>query len=90
MGALYDKDIADRLVSLGEQLGMSPQRGVLGAYESDASNAKLHGRSPRAALLGLATLSTHGYEAIHSGLLDNCIELLAAFLQQPGIRSRKS
>jgi putative aminopeptidase FrvX len=42
---LYDKEIADRLVALGRELGMRPQRGVFGAYESDASNAKLHGRA---------------------------------------------
>src|SRR5207244_1307453 len=57
---VYDKDIADRLVTLATELGMSPQRGVFGAYESDASNAKMKGQTPRAALLGLATLSTHG------------------------------
>ncbi len=85
---LYDKEIADRLVALGLELGMQPQRGVFGAYESDASNAKMHGLSPRAALLGLATLSTHGYEAIHGGLLDNCIRLLSAFLERPGIATR--
>lgn len=80
---LYDKAIADRLVTLGTELGMSPQRGVFGSYESDASNAKMRGQTPRAGLLGLATLSTHGYEAIHTGLLDNCIRLLTAFVQRP-------
>jgi putative aminopeptidase FrvX len=64
---------------------MSPQRGVFGSYESDASNAKAKGQAPRAGLLGLATLSTHGYEAIHAGLLDNCVRLLTAFLQDPQI-----
>jgi putative aminopeptidase FrvX len=83
--ALYDKAIADRLVDLGQQLGMRPQRGVFGSYESDASNATMRGQTPRAALLGLATLSTHGYEAIHAGLLDNCIELLTAFLRRPEV-----
>lgn len=82
---LYDKAIADRLVALGEELGLSPQRGVFGAYESDASNAKAKGQTARAAMLGLSTLSTHGYEAIHSGLLDNCIRLLTAFLRDPRI-----
>ncbi len=82
---LYDKPIADRLVALGQELGMSPQRGVFGSYESDASNAKMRGQAPRAGLLGLATLSTHGYEALHSDLLDNCIRLLTVFLQRPEI-----
>src|SRR3954467_4228303 len=83
--ALYDKRIADRLVALGQELGMSPQRGVFGSYESDASNAHLRGQTPRAGLIGLATLSTHGYEAIHSGLLDNCIRLLTEFVRQPEV-----
>jgi putative aminopeptidase FrvX len=81
--ALYDKAIADRLVAVGRELGLVPQRAVFGAYESDASNATAKGQSPRAAMLGLPTLSTHGYEAIHSGALENCSRLLAEYLCRP-------
>jgi putative aminopeptidase FrvX len=79
----YDKAIADRLVSLAEELGLTPQRAVLGSYESDASNAKAKGQAPRAALLGLPTLSTHGYEVVHRGALDNCARLLTEYLRLP-------
>ena len=37
---------------------------MLGAFESDASHSKASGLSPRAGLLCLPTLSTHGYEVI--------------------------
>jgi putative aminopeptidase FrvX len=46
---VYDKDVADRLMSIATDLGLSPQAAVLGAFESDASNAKAHGLSARAA-----------------------------------------
>jgi putative aminopeptidase FrvX len=83
VAVVYDKSIADRLVDLGNQLGFPPQRAVFGAYMSDASNAKAKGQSAAAALLSLPTLSTHGYEVIHRGAIDNCARLLAAYLQRP-------
>ncbi|PRC45842.1 peptidase M42, partial [Mycobacterium sp. ITM-2017-0098] len=55
---VYDKSIADRLMDLGEKLGLSPQAAVLGAFESDASHAKAAGVGPRAGLLCVPTLST--------------------------------
>lgn len=80
---VYDKKIADRLVRLGAELGTAPQRAVFGSYESDASNAKLKGQSPTAALLSVPTLSTHGYEVVHRGALEACTQLLAAYLRRP-------
>jgi putative aminopeptidase FrvX len=59
---VYDKDVADRLMGTATGRGLSPQAAVLGAFESDASHAKAGGLSPRAGLLCLPTLSTHGYE----------------------------
>jgi putative aminopeptidase FrvX len=40
---IYDKDVADRLVQIPEDLDLSPQSAVLGAFESDASHAKANG-----------------------------------------------
>lgn len=40
---IYDKDVADRLVQIAEDLDLSPQSAVLGAFESDASHAKANG-----------------------------------------------
>lgn len=61
---VYDKDVADRLMTIATERGLSPQAAVLGAFESDASHAKANGLTPRAGLLCLPTLSTHGYEVI--------------------------
>ncbi len=58
---VYDKDIADRLCTVANHSGLSAQPAVLGAFESDASHTKASGSSPKAGLLCLPTLSTHGY-----------------------------
>jgi putative aminopeptidase FrvX len=50
---------------------------------SDSSNAKMKGQSASAALLSVPTLSTHGYEVIHRGALDNCAAILTAYLRRP-------
>ena len=80
---VYDTRIADHLCALGRQLGTAPTPAVFSSFESDASQAKASGQSPQAALVCLPTLSTHGYEVIHSRAIDNCADLLAAYLRQP-------
>lgn len=80
---VYDKDVADRLMAIAEDRGMSPQAAVLGAFESDASHAKANGLTPRAGLLCLPTLSTHGYEVITRRAIPEMAEVLAEFLLDP-------
>lgn len=77
---VYDKDVADRLVQIGEKLGLDPQPAVLGAFESDASHAKSNGQSPRAGLLCMPTLSTHGYEVIARTAVRAMADVLVEFL----------
>jgi putative aminopeptidase FrvX len=77
---VYDKDVADQLMSIATQLGLSPQAAVLGAFESDASHAKASGLSPRAGLLCLPTLSTHGYEVIARQAIPAMSDVLVEFL----------
>ncbi|MGV0644215.1 M42 family metallopeptidase [Mycolicibacterium sp. XJ879] len=79
---VYDKDVADALMGIGLDLGLSPQAAVLGAFESDASHAKSIGLTPRAGLLCLPTLSTHGYEVIARQAIPNMTELLVEFLSR--------
>jgi putative aminopeptidase FrvX len=62
------------------ELGLSPQPAVLGAFESDASHAKAGGLTPRAALLCLPTLSTHGYEVIRRDAIPAMSDVLVEFL----------
>ncbi len=50
--------------------GLSPQAAALGAFETDASHAKASGLTPRAGLLCLPTLSTHGFEVITRDAID--------------------
>jgi putative aminopeptidase FrvX len=80
---VYDKDIADQLVSIATELGLSPQPAVLGAFESDASHAKASGLTPRAGLLCLPTLSTHGYEVISREAIPAMSNVLVEFLSRP-------
>jgi len=81
---VYDKDVADALMGIGLDLGLSPQAAVLGAFESDASHAKSTGLTPRAGLLCVPTLSTHGYEVIARQAIPNMAQLLTEFLVRPG------
>lgn len=77
---VYDKDIADRLMRTAADRGLAPQAAVLGAFESDASRAKAGGLTPRAGLLCLPTLSTHGFEVITRGAIDAMAAIVADFL----------
>lgn len=80
---VYDKDVADRLMEIAAGQGFSPQPAALGAFESDASHAKAGGLSPRAGLLCLPTLSTHGYEVIKRDAIGAMAHVLAEFLRRP-------
>ena len=80
---VYDKDVADRLMKIATDRGLAPQAAVLGAFESDASHAKANGLTPRAGLLCLPTLSTHGFEVIARNAIDDMSNILVDFLLQP-------
>ncbi len=61
-----------------------PQAAVLGAFESDASHAKASALTPKAALLCLPTLSTHGYEVIAVDAIPPAMAaVLTGFLRDP-------
>lgn len=77
---MYDKGVADRLCEVARNLGYSPQAAVLGAFESDASHTKASGLSPRAGLLCLPTLSTHGYEVISRTAIAEVTDVLVDFV----------
>jgi putative aminopeptidase FrvX len=79
----YDKSVADRLMAIADDLGMSAQAAVLGAFESDASHALAAGHSPRGGLLCLPTLSTHGYEVIKADAIPAMTRVLTEFLLDP-------
>ncbi|MGE2835331.1 M42 family metallopeptidase [Mycobacterium sp. SMC-4] len=81
--AVYDKPVADRLMDVARGLGMTPQAAVLGAFESDASHAKACGCTAQAGLLCLPTLSTHGYEVIHTDAIPAMTSVLTEFLSDP-------
>jgi putative aminopeptidase FrvX len=77
---IYDKDIADDLMNIAAELDLSPQPAVLGAFESDASHAKASGISPKAGLLCVPTLSTHGYEVIARDAIPAITDVLVEFV----------
>lgn len=80
---LYDKAVSDRLLACGRQAGMDPQCAYWQSYGSDASLSKAVGQTARAALLCIATENTHGYEVIPRDGINQCVNLLAAYLEQP-------
>jgi putative aminopeptidase FrvX len=77
---VYDKDVADRLMKIATNRGLSPQAAALGAFESDASHAKAAGLTARCGLLCLPTLSTHGFEVIRRAAIDEMAGVVADFL----------
>jgi putative aminopeptidase FrvX len=80
---VYDKSIADGLMDIATRQGLSPQPAVLGAFESDASHSKAGGLTPRAGLLCLPTLSTHGYEVISRDAIGAVTDVLVEFVTGP-------
>ncbi|MCV7432317.1 M42 family metallopeptidase [Mycolicibacterium bacteremicum] len=83
---VYDKPTADRLMDVAARSGLSPQPAVLGAFESDASHSKASGVCPRAALLCLPTLSTHGYEVMAADAVVDAATVLEGFLASEDVR----
>jgi putative aminopeptidase FrvX len=81
--AVYNKDVADRLVAHALALEMLPGIGIFENYSSDSSAAKRLGRTAQAALVGIPMENTHGYEIIHTDAIANTAILLAAFLRDP-------
>jgi putative aminopeptidase FrvX len=77
---VYDKGLADELMNIAAGLGLSPQPAVLGAFESDASHAKATGLSPKAGLLCVPTLSTHGYEVIARDAIPALVDVVVDFV----------
>jgi putative aminopeptidase FrvX len=77
---VYDKDVADRLMRIATDRGLSPQAATLGAFESDASHAKASGLTPRAGLLCLPTLSTHGFEVAARSAIHDLATVVVDFL----------
>ena len=77
---VYDKDVADRLMRIATHRGLTPQPATLGAFMSDASHAKAYGLTPRAGLLCLPTLSTHGFEVMPRNAIDDMAAIVADFL----------
>lgn len=81
--ALYDKQVADRLLAVAIELGLDPQAAVFGAFESDASQARAAGLTAQAALLCLPTLSTHGYEVLARAAIPAMSRVVCEFLRTP-------
>ncbi|MGL5263606.1 MAG: hypothetical protein ACRDAI_03385 [Candidatus Rhabdochlamydia sp.] len=53
---------------------------IVGSYGSDASLAYSRGQSAKAGLLCFPVENTHGYEITHKDSLNQCSDLLEAYL----------
>ncbi|ORW38353.1 peptidase M42 [Mycobacterium paraense] len=80
---VYDKDVADRLMKIATDHGFEPQAAALGAFMSDASHSKANGLTPRAGLLCMPTLSTHGYEVMSKSSIEAVAAIVVDFVLQP-------
>ncbi len=80
---VYDKDVADRLMKIATDRGFEPQAAALGAFMSDASHSKANGLTPRAGLLCMPTLSTHGYEVMSKRSIGAVAAIVVDFVVQP-------
>ncbi|MCX7591765.1 MAG: peptidase M42 [Kiritimatiellae bacterium] len=80
---VYTRSIADRLVALGNELGLAPQTATFLSYASDASLAKSAGLVARAGLLCIPTEGTHAFEVVPKAGVESCSRLLAAYLEKP-------
>ncbi len=87
---VYDKDVADRLMKIADDHGFEPQAAVLGAFMSDASHSKANGLTPRAALLCMPTLSTHGYEVMSKRSIEAVAAIVVDFVLQPVRQTRST
>ena len=76
----FDKKVANTLMKVADELQMSPQAGVLGAFQSDSSYAKANGIVARAGMLAIPTHRTHGYEEIHREGIPSMAEILVEYL----------
>jgi putative aminopeptidase FrvX len=81
---VYDKDVADRLMRIATDRGLAPQPATLGAFMSDASHSKASGLTPKAGLLCLPTLSTHGFEVMPRNAIDDMAVIVVDFLMPLG------
>ncbi len=79
---VYDKDVADRLMKIATDRGFEPQAAALGAFMSDASHSKANGLTPRAGLLCMPTLSTHGYEVMSKRSIEAVAAIVVDFVLQ--------
>ncbi len=77
---VYDKAVADQLMKIATHRGLAPQPATLGAFMSDASHAKAYGLTPRAGLLCLPTLSTHGFEVMPRNAIDDMAAIVTDFV----------
>ncbi len=79
---VYDKDVADRLLKIATDRGLAPQPATLGAFMADSSHSKASGLTPRAGLLCLPTLSTHGFEVMPRKAIDDMADIIVDFVMQ--------
>jgi putative aminopeptidase FrvX len=79
---VYDKNVADRLLKIATHRGLAPQPATLGAFMSDASHSKASGLTPRAGLLCLPTLSTHGFEVMPRKAIDDMAAIIVDFVME--------
>lgn len=79
----YDRRLTRYLAQLAAEVGIAVQHAVFGQYSSDG--AALIQLGVPSALLGFATRYTHSpYEMLAKEDLEQCVQLLHAFLKRPG------
>jgi putative aminopeptidase FrvX len=74
--SLYDKRTSDALLRVANGMGLQIHPALLESYGSDSSRSVQYGQTPRAVLLAIPTINTHGFEIIHKNVMFNLAEFL--------------
>jgi putative aminopeptidase FrvX len=80
--AYHNKDICDRLLALGDELGFGAQACMYDGSASDAGRIKELGLTGKTACFGFARDNSHGFEITHRDSIVNVAKLLTAYLKE--------
>ncbi len=85
---IYDEGLNAEILNAATRIGRPVQQAIIQGFGSDASIAMKFGHVSRGACLSFPTENTHGYEMTHLGAIAHCIDILAAYCQNPDDRGK--
>lgn len=80
---IYDDALNAEIMAAADRIRRPLQQAIIQGFGSDASIAMKFGHISRGACLSFPTENTHGYEITHLGAIAHCIDILAAYCENP-------